>query len=182
MTMFAMTEDPQSEEQQKNTFNREKLTNLIVVAFAIFGAFLNFVGVCILQSNSNKLSRTIPSGFGSVAVSSSVDHAFDTQWYHTFYYVAVLVAFCVLSMLSSFPDHKMTLMAFLAIGFVYLTDDMQGYISSARAESALVSSTVNFTSGGPATAFTGCFFMVLAWFYMMIFTGGMPSMPSFFKK
>ncbi len=155
----------------------EKLIHVLLLAFAIFGAFLNLAGLSILQNNSNLVERNAQR-FGSVAVSSSLSHAFDTQWYHTFYYVAVLVAFCVLSMLPSFSDHKMTLMAFLAIGFVYLTDDMQGYISSARAESALVSRTVNFTFGGPATAFTGCFFMVLAWVYMMMYTGGMPSMPS----
>jgi hypothetical protein len=29
--------------------------------------------------------------------------------------------------------------------------------------------------------FTGCLFMIFAWFYMMVFTGGMPTIPSFSK-
>jgi hypothetical protein len=171
-----MTETPKNESTKKSIMESitENLSTLIVVLFAVFGAFLNFVGICIQQSNLNNVRNSF--SFSTVAASNLM----DTQWFHIFYYIAVLIAFCALAMHSSFDQHRMTLMAFLAIGFVYLTSDMHLYIVSARAESGL-SSVKNYTAGGPAASFAGCFFMVLAWFYMMIFTGGMPSMPSFSK-
>ena len=181
MTVVAMTETPNDQTPQKSSMNLggEKLTNLIVVLFAVFGAFLNFVGVCIQQANSNRINTrvTFVGAGGAVSTASVATNVFDDQWFHTFFYIAVLVAFCVLTMVSTFDQHRMTMMAFLAIGFVYLTNDMHKYIVRARAEEG-VSSSANFTQGGPATSFTGCLFMIFAWFYMMIFTGGMPSMQS----
>jgi hypothetical protein len=159
--------------------------NVIPVLLGAIGAILNLAGNSIMQSNINNIINRLPSPKGSAAFAVSTGAAsklMDIQWFHTFYYIAVVIAFCALAMHSSFDQHRMTLMAFLAIGFVYLTTDLQLYIVSARAESELpvgaLSRVKYYTAGGPATSFAGCIVMVLAWFYMMIFTGGMPSMPS----
>jgi hypothetical protein len=151
--------------------------NVIPVLLGAIGAILNLAGNSIMQANLNKILTASKGSAASAAPTGALINILDTQWFHTFFYIAVLIAFFVLAMRSSFDQHRMTLIAFLAIGFVYLTSDMQLYIVSARAESGLVSAK-NYTAGGPAASFAGCFFMVLAWFYMMIFTGGMPSMPS----
>jgi lysylphosphatidylglycerol synthetase-like protein (DUF2156 family) len=184
MTVVAMTETPNDQTEKKSSMNfgTEKLMNLIVVLFAVFGAFLNFVGICIQQANSNRLNTrvTFVGVGGTVSTGSVANNIFDEQWYHTFFYIAVLIAFCVLTMVTNFDQHRMTMMAFLVVGFVYLTDDLNRYIIRARAEEG-VSSSDNFTQGGPGTSFTGCLFMTFSWFYMMIFTGGMPSIPSFSK-
>jgi hypothetical protein len=152
--------------------------NVIPVLLGAIGAILNLAGNSIMQANINKI---LTASKGSAASTGALSNILDIQWFHTFFYIAVLIAFFVLAMRSSFDQHRMTLIAFLAIGFVYLTTDMHLYIVAARAESGL-SSSENYTAGGPASSFAGCFFMVLAWFHMMIFTGEMPSLPSFSNK
>jgi lysylphosphatidylglycerol synthetase-like protein (DUF2156 family) len=117
-----------------------KSTTLAVILLAVLGAFLNFIGVCINHAKGRSN---------------------NALWYHTFFYIAVLIAFCVLTMVTSFDQHRMTMMAFLAIGFVYLTDDLNSQYDNVHQSSY-------------ATSFTGCLFMTFAWIYMMIFTGGIP--------
>ena len=175
MTVVAMTEAPKAETHKKDCA-MEKLMTLSSLAFASFGALLNLVGVCILQSNLNRATKLLPASI----VSSRSYHLYDTQWFHTFFYIAVIIVFGVISMMGKIADHRLTLMAFLTIGFVYLTVDMGGFIDGTRSESG-ISGNSNFTVGGPATAFAGCFFMILAWFAMIIQTGGIPSGPFFSK-
>lgn len=89
----------------------------------------------------------------------------------------VLVAFGILAMLSTFPDHRTAVLAFLTIGFVYLTDDIQGHINASRAETGVVSSPPTFTAGGPVAAAAGCVLMVVSWFYMIVYSAGSPIFP-----
>jgi len=118
---------------------------LAVILFAALGALLNFIGICIKQARKG---------------------AARELWFHSFFYMAVLLAFSILAMVITIDQHRLTMMAFLGIGFVYLTSDINSHIDSVRYHSE------------NATSFTGCLFMIFAWFYMMIFTGGMPSMQS----
>ena len=157
----------------QKTFNTEKLAFMSAMALGGLGAILYLAGVCIQQINSNNsLRNSAAAKAGTVPASTAA--AFETQWYHTAYYIVVVISFGILSMLSTFAEHRTTLLAFLAIGFVYLTDDLQFYITSARAESGFVSSPPSFTAGGPVAAAAGCVFMILSWFYMLVYSAGSP--------
>ena len=85
----------------------------IGVALAFIGVTMNFVTLCILSINTSALRKTIHK---------------KKQYQHSLCYVEqglVLTAFCVLTVSPIFSEHRMILMAFLGIAFVYLTDDLQ---------------------------------------------------------
>jgi hypothetical protein len=150
-----MTIEAATQQSPSSMISIQKLLPLVTCGVAAFGAFLNFVGVCIMQSNLDKVVK------GS--------HSLDINWFHTFFYIAVIVAFSLMSYFAKM-EHRLTVLSFLIIGFVFLTDDMNGYIAGARIEDASTGNS-NYTYGGAATAFSGCFFMIFPFIAMIVDIG-----------
>jgi hypothetical protein len=76
-----------------------------------------------------------------------------------------------------FVERRMIWIAFLTIGVIYLTDDLQGYMSPSMydiyTEEALHTTGLGIpqhVAVGSQTTFAGCVCMILACFYLIVCT------------
>ena len=147
------------------------------LALGLFGLLLKFIGLIILQSKVDESAREAQR-LGVPTVTIVPVYELGTLWFHSFFYLSLLLLFSWLTFVNSdTASYQLNLMIFLGIGFVFMTLDMDKYI--------LFSKHADFGQRpGSNLGFAGSFIMMLGWLYLMLTTGGMnldfyDSLPNF---
>jgi len=138
------------------TDNAQKSKTAGPFLFAVGGVLLNLTGLIVQLSYGNGL-----------------------QLLTLFYYIGVLIGFSRHVKKSTFDQNRMTMMAFLAIGFVYLSFDIQlsiFFLSAVNSSDSIANKQI--ATAGSATSLAGCLITIISWTYLMIRTGEIPSMQS----
>ena len=138
------------------TDNAQKSKTAGPFLFAVIGVLLNLTGLIV------------PLCFG-------IYYGNGLQFLTFLYYIGVLIGFSRHVKKSTFDQNRMTMMAFLAIGFVYLSFDIQLSIFLILAG---ISRDSEIATAGSATSLAGCLITIISWTYLMIRTGEIPSMQS----
>jgi SHO1 osmosensor len=129
------------------------LVLVVSILSASLGWFLNFVGLCVLQSRWDQ------------APARTQFNVFGIYWFYLFYFLVLLVAFFAALLNGSQAQHRLTLLAFFAAGFTFFVDGLNFLVANnlPNLESAAKS--------GFGLSIAGLIFMVIPWVYFMIFLG-----------
>jgi hypothetical protein len=138
----------------------------IFLAVSALGWFLQFVGLIVLQTKINEILAdfTVPV-VGTGVLSTGV------LWFHTFFYLSFVL---LLSWMTHYDieaaSHRLNLIVFLGIGFVFITSDMEKYLSFVPYQSF---TQVAVLANGGNLGFAGTFFLMLGWLWMILSIGGL---------
>lgn len=143
----------------------------ILLALGGFGWFLQFIGLIVLQAKINEEANKVllPGLTRSIPIATGI------LWFHSFFYLTLIVLFCwIIYVNVDISMHRLNLMIFLGIGFVFITFDFERYQSMAFEQ---------FITGSNL-GFAGTFIMMLGWVYILLTTGGLEvtlsgSLPNF---
>ncbi|KAI9000182.1 hypothetical protein BC832DRAFT_562690 [Gaertneriomyces semiglobifer] len=118
---------------------------LVTYAFYLLGWLLAFIGVCIVQADVDRLGRA-----GLSPISSG--------WFHIFYYLVLLIGLTMAISTASLEHYRLAIVAFLAISFVFITQDLEVSLRSRGAD-------------GAAVWAAGSFFLAFAHIPLILFLG-----------
>ena len=150
MSSTTFSRDTESASDKKDLGQTSMIINRVSV-LAIIGWIIYTIGVlgCMFANKISKLSVE--------------------PVYHIWYYAFIIVAFFLVAGRPKLASYRLAVMAFLAVGFNYLTFDMEWSIYAYRGEQFLNSDGVeyspkNFTD----VALAGTCILIVAWVAMII--------------
>ena len=150
----------------RNVFKSENKI-FLCAGVSLFGAVLNFISVCVLQS-------TIPSGLAF--------NPYGMQWFTMIYYFLVPVAVGLAVYYDKVQQYRIALVGLVSVSLSYIPSNMhQAVIWSNAKENQLSSllgsinssatSNMNKEAAAGGLALTGLFFYIVPMFCLLAFIG-----------
>jgi hypothetical protein len=157
MSSAAFSRDSESPEYKKSSmmiFNN--VSALAIISWIIYST--GVVGVLSV----NSLAALMRPKFTAFRLTEPV--------YHIVYYAFIIIGFIVVTRIPGLASYRLAVMAFLAIGFNYLTSDMVWSIDAYRSERFLMDDDHGEYSpkNASSAALAGTSLLIVAWIGMIV--------------